>query len=110
MRRAGLAGHAPKDLRDTFASWLASLGVPVAWVSDVLGHSSWAVTARHYARWIDDTASRELPPTLGADDVAGLVGPGGARSSPETTPRGFLRNRADPLTPRPNFANVLPGR
>ena len=69
MRRAGLAGHAPKDLRDTFASWLVSLGVPVAWVSDALGHSGWVVTARHCARWIDDTASRELPPTLGAGDV-----------------------------------------
>jgi hypothetical protein len=39
-----------------FTSWLVSLGAPVAWVSESLGHSNWAVTARHHPRWVDDAA------------------------------------------------------
>jgi len=90
MRRAGLAGHTREDLRDTSASWRVNLGVPVAWVSDALGHWSWAVTARHYARWVDDAASRELPPELGAGDVwPDALARVGARSEPETTPIGL---------------------
>ena len=47
-------GHRrPKDLRDTYACHLLSLGVPLGWISRQLGHSNAAVTARHYARWID---------------------------------------------------------
>ena len=57
MLCAGLAGHTPKDLRDTFASWLVSLGAPVAWVSKALGHSDWSITARHYAKRMEDAES-----------------------------------------------------
>ena len=69
MRRAGLAGHTREDLRDTSASWRVNLGVPVAWISDALEHSRWAVTARHYAQWIDNVSSRELPPMLAVGEV-----------------------------------------
>jgi integrase len=87
LRRAGLAGHTPKDLRDTFASWLVSLGVPVPWVSESLGHSNWAVTARHYARWIDDAASRELVPQLEPGDVwPDLLAQLAATIAPESPP------------------------
>ena len=57
LRRAGLAGHTPKDLRDTFASWLVSLGAPLPWVSKALGHSDWSITARHYAKWMEDAGA-----------------------------------------------------
>ena len=51
---AGLEDHSPKDLRDTFASWLVSLGVPLPFVQKTLGHANWAVTAQHYARWVSE--------------------------------------------------------
>jgi integrase len=87
LRRAGLAGHTPKDLRDTFASWLVSLGAPVAWVSDALGHSNWAVTARHYARWMDDAARQPLTPQLDSGDVwPDLLARVGATIAPESPP------------------------
>jgi integrase len=90
LRRAGLAGHTPKDLRDTFASWLVSLRVPVAWVSESLGHSNWALTAKHYARWIDDAASRELAPTLEPREVwPDLLARVGATIAPESPPIGL---------------------
>ena len=90
MRRTGLAGHTPKDLRDTFASWLVSLGVPVAWVSHSLGHSNWAVTARHYAQWMEDAAGRQFTPELESGDVwPDLMARLGATSDPEATPIGL---------------------
>ncbi len=90
LRRAGLAGHTPKDLRDTFASWLVSLGAPVAWVSESLGQSNWAVTARHYARWMDDAARQPLTPKLDSGDVwPDLLARVGATIDPESTPIGL---------------------
>ncbi len=88
IRRAGLAGHTPKDLRDTFASWLVSLGAPVAWVSEALGHANWAVTARHYARWVDDAARQPVSPELQSGDVwPDLLARVGATIDPESTPK-----------------------
>ena len=88
LRRAGLAGHTPKGLRDTYASWLVSLGAPVAWVSESLGHSNWAVTARHYARWMDDAAGRQFTSELDTGDVwPDLLARVGATIAPESTPK-----------------------
>ena len=88
IRRAGLAGHTPKDLRDTFASWLVSLGAPVAWVSQSLGHSNWAITARHYARWMDDATRQPRTPELDLGDVwPDLLARVGAAITPESTPK-----------------------
>jgi integrase len=60
-----------KDLRDTFASQLLTAGVHVAYVSQQLGHATWAVTAGHYARWVPKSyvepmrlAPGEVPPDL----------------------------------------------
>ena len=87
MRRAGLAGHTPKDLRDTFASWLVSLGAPVAWVSESLGHANWAITARYYARWMEDAARQPVKSELNSGDVwPDLLARVGATSDPEATP------------------------
>ncbi len=41
----------PKDLRDTFASQLLSVGIQLPYVSKQLGHADVGVTAKHYARW-----------------------------------------------------------
>ena len=49
--RAKIGHRSPKDLRATYGSWLLSLGVQLSYVSQQLGHSDVAVTARHYARW-----------------------------------------------------------
>jgi hypothetical protein len=74
----------PKDLRDTFASWLLTLGVPAPWVSEALGHADRAVTARHYARWIpggDDEPLRREPGEVYPDLLARLA-PVCAESAP----------------------------
>ncbi|MCH8083366.1 MAG: site-specific integrase [Myxococcales bacterium] len=65
---AGLEDHTPKDLRDTFASQLLTAGVQLGYVSKQLGHSDVSVTARHYAKWIDDDAYRH-PLTVGDGEV-----------------------------------------
>ena len=63
----------PKDLRDTYASWLVSLGVQLAYVSAQLGHSDVAVTARHYARWVGGPEYREPARLLPGDVPADLI-------------------------------------
>jgi len=57
-KNARVRPRTPKDLRDTFASQLFSAGVPLGWVSKRLGHGSAAVTARHYAAWVDEDGYR----------------------------------------------------
>jgi integrase len=55
LESAKLAGHGytPKNLRHTFASWLLSAGVPVAYVGELLGHADGGITAsKHYAKWV----------------------------------------------------------
>jgi integrase len=49
---AKLRAHSPHDLRDTYASQLLSANVPLLYVSQQLGHSSAAVTLKHYAKWL----------------------------------------------------------
>jgi len=74
LRRAGLAGWVPKDLRDTFASHLLTRGISPAYVSRQLGHADWSVTARHYARWCGGDGyvepERLLPGEVPADLLA----------------------------------------
>lgn len=55
---AGIGKRAMKDLRDTFASQLLTLGVQLGYVSVQLGHADVAITARHYARWAGGTTYR----------------------------------------------------
>ena len=73
-KRAGLGSVSPKDLRDTFASQLLTRGINPAFVAKQLGHSNWAVTAQHYARWTGGDAYIE-PDRLNAGEVpADLLG------------------------------------
>jgi integrase len=55
---ADLDGYTPKDLRDTFASQLLTAGVQLGYVSKQLGHADVAVTARHYAKWVEEDGYR----------------------------------------------------
>lgn len=57
-KKARVRPLSPKDLRDTFASQLLSAGVPLGWISKRLGHAHAAVTARHYAAWVDEDGYR----------------------------------------------------
>ena len=60
----------PKDLRDTFGSWLVSLGIPMLYVSRQLGHSTTGVTETHYAKWIPGDGSLYLePPRLEPGEI-----------------------------------------
>lgn len=50
--RAGIGQRAPKDLRDSFASHLLTLGIPLGYIAKQLGHANPQITGEHYARWI----------------------------------------------------------
>jgi integrase len=50
LEHAGLSDVRPHDLRRTLGSWLASSGVSLTIVGEVLGHNSLAVTKNHYSR------------------------------------------------------------
>ncbi len=55
LESANLAGrgYTPKNLRHSFASWLLTGGVPVAYVGELLGHADGGITAsKHYAKWV----------------------------------------------------------
>jgi integrase len=52
MRRAGLSGHKPYDLRHSFATTLLAKGVPITYVSAQLGHSKPTTTLQWYAHWL----------------------------------------------------------
>jgi len=88
LRGARVGSVRPKDLRDTFASWLLTLGAPIPWVSEALGHADWAVTARHYARWIpggDGEPLRREPGEVYPDLLVRLA-PFGPESNPTSNP------------------------
>jgi integrase len=52
LRRAGLSGHVPYDLRHTFASLLLAKAAPLTYVAKQMGHSNPGITLKHYAHWI----------------------------------------------------------
>ena len=68
LKRVGIGHWNPKDLRDTFASQLLTRGINPAFIAKQLGHSNWAVTAQHYARWTGGDVYIE-PERLGPGDV-----------------------------------------
>ncbi len=38
-----------------------SLGAPLPFVQQALGHANWAVTAEHYARWVPEVEFIDVP-------------------------------------------------
>jgi integrase len=52
LRRAGLSGHVPYDLRHTFASTLLAKGAPLTYVAKQMGHKKPTITLQYYAHWI----------------------------------------------------------
>jgi integrase len=77
---ARLARLAPKDLRSTYASWLADAGVPLPAIDEALGHArGGSVTERYYLFALPEVARR----VTGAVDerLAGLTPPPARRAS-----------------------------
>ena len=93
-KRAGVRGHTPKDLRDTFGSQLLTAGVQLAYISKQLGHADVATTAKHYARQVEGQAYRtaeqlaadELPADLFARLVNNRGGGKTGAQTPTTSP------------------------
>ncbi|MEO8036887.1 MAG: site-specific integrase [Acidobacteriota bacterium] len=56
FKKAGVKGGHPHRYRDTFAVSLLLAGVSIQTVATLLGHSSTAVTEKHYSPWV---ASRQ---------------------------------------------------
>jgi len=52
IRKAKIAYRKPYQTRHTYASMMLSAGEPPMWVAKQMGHSSWVITARIYARWM----------------------------------------------------------
>ncbi|PTQ87679.1 Arm DNA-binding domain-containing protein [Agitococcus lubricus] len=59
LKKAGVRYRGPGQCRHTFACQLLSTGaIPVAWISQQLGHTNPTTTFRYYAKWIrDDSGS-----------------------------------------------------
>lgn len=87
--RARIGPRRMKDLRDSFASWLLSLGAPIPFVQDALGHADWATTARHYGRWIPSAGHRpplSLEPGEVWSDLLARLPEARVQSDPTVTP------------------------
>lgn len=51
LKSAGLPAAGPRILRHSAAVWMAEAGTPMSEIAQYLGHTSTAVTERHYARY-----------------------------------------------------------
>ncbi|TMA22886.1 MAG: site-specific integrase [Deltaproteobacteria bacterium] len=72
LSAASLPGLMWKDLRDTYGSWLLTLGIPIQYVSRQLGHSSIGITEKHYAEYLGrggDGSQYVEPPKLERGEV-----------------------------------------
>jgi len=102
--RAGIGHRAPKDLRDTFASWVLSLGVQLGYVSQQLGHADVAVTARHYARWCGGDVYRDPMPLEAGEVPADLIARASEWSQSGPTPEFSWRDEIEKLS---NLAGLV---
>jgi hypothetical protein len=83
---AGIGHRRPKDLRDTFASQLLTVGVQLGYVSRQLGHANVAVTAQHYARWADGDGYRRPLEVQPGEVPADLLSRLDVKESPQKSP------------------------
>ena len=74
-RRARIKGVTPYVLRHTAGVWMAQAGVPMAEISQYMGHSSTAVTERVYARFHPDYLRRASDALRLAPAVPALEAP-----------------------------------
>jgi integrase len=63
----------PKDLRDSYASHLLTLGIPIGYISRQLGHAGTSVTEQRYARWVGDASAYRQGPDLAGRSPADLL-------------------------------------
>ena len=56
LRRAGVAYRYPYQTRHTFATLAATVGEPIGWISQQMGHTNTGFTYKTYAGWIDEDA------------------------------------------------------
>jgi integrase len=78
----------PKDLRDTYASQLLTMGIPLGYIAGQLGHAQLTTTARHYARWVDQDGYQN-PVPVGENEVpADLLARLATTVSPDATKAG----------------------
>ncbi len=63
----------PKDLRDSYASHLITLGIPIGYISRQLGHAGTSVTQQPYARWVGNSAEYRQGPDLSGKVPADLL-------------------------------------
>ncbi len=93
LKRAKLPHFRVYDLRHTYASLLLSLGAPLLYVSQQMGHSNPATTLRFYARWVpsgdrrwvgllDQGLADNLEPEVGTSEGAKNEG---APEAPDVT-------------------------
>lgn len=63
LKRANCKAYRPKDLRDSYASYLLTAGIQIGYIARQIGHSTPLVTAQHYAKWVelDEYRAPELP-------------------------------------------------
>jgi integrase len=57
IKKAEVAYRRPYQTRHTYASMMLSAGENAMWVATQMGHSSWVMTAKVYARWIPSADS-----------------------------------------------------
>lgn len=57
VKKAKVAYRRPYQTRHTYASMMLSAGEDPMWVAQQMGHTSWVMTARVYARWIPSVGS-----------------------------------------------------
>ena len=58
LKKAKVRYRNPYQTRHTYASMMLSSGENLAWVSSQMGHSNVLITARTYARWLNDDTQR----------------------------------------------------
>ena len=91
---AGIGRRDPKDLRDSYASHLLTVGVNLAYIAEQLGHANVAITARHYGRWVAQDGYQEPLKMVTGEVPADLLARLDSGPRPEL---GLIRPEAPPV-------------
>jgi integrase len=96
-KRANIPPCSPNDLRRTFASWLANMGVSEGSVSKLLGHGSSQMVRKVYARLERSLMAREIA-LLSGSCVTGVPNSGADQANEATVSQESLGKLAEMLT------------